>query len=111
MGSGCYRVRSIDPFIGNQVIVWLEDEQSGDPGPGDGTEWCVRVTMDEARGLLTELFNAYAVTMQNIAVELAAGGCRACGNTRRVGGDPCPTCMPRAQDRLRKAAHLRPREG
>lgn len=107
-----FRIRSIDPFVGNQIILWLEDEQSHATGPdGNSSEWCVRLTIDEARTKIAELFDAYAQVMQNVAIEVAAGGCRTCGNDRQMrDGSPCPVCIPRAESRIRTAAHLRPKQ-
>lgn len=110
-----YVVREIEAFTGNQIIIWLQDEATGNHLTESGSSWCVRVTVDEAPGILASLVAAYATSMQNIAIDLAAGGCRNCGNERRVGvnhlsklmggaggGQPCPVCMPRAEKRLRK---------
>jgi hypothetical protein len=106
-----FRIREVQPFVGKQIILWLEDEQSHLRGPdGDeGAQWCVRLTMDEARSLLPSMMDAYAVCMQELAMELAMGGCRTCRNGRVVDGRPCPVCVPRGERRLRSVAHLRPR--
>lgn len=117
-----YVVREVEAFSGNQIILWLSDESTGVTGPGNGSNWCVRVTVDEAPGILADFLAAYATSMQNIAIDLAAGGCRNCGNERRVGvnhlsklmggaggGQPCPVCMPRAEKRLRR--YMRRRRG
>lgn len=112
-----YRIHSVEAFLGKQVILWLEDETTGQR-TWDGTEHCVRVTVDKAPALIQELVRAYAETMQNALIEVAAGGCRTCNNTRRVNGvmfqrgsgDPCPKCMPRAEERIRRAVMLPPKE-
>lgn len=121
-----FRIRDVQSMRGRQVILWLEDEQSGADGPGDNTQWCVRLTVDDAPGVITALVDAYAQTMQRLAVELGAGGCRTCGNERRVTADgsggfrpfaslldhphsaiPCPVCIPRAEKRVRSFVMLR----
>lgn len=115
-----YRVHSVEAFTGNQVIVWLEDEQTGARGPGNGSQWCVRVTIDEAPAILSALLSAYVTSIQNVVIELAAGGCRTCRGERRInvnhlsrlmggdgGGEPCPVCMPRAEKRLRQYLRMR----
>lgn len=106
-----YRIREVEAFGGKQIILWLEDETTGAIGPNELTNWCVRLTVDEARLIIPAIFDAYAQTMQDIATELAAGGCRTCRNTRRdlTNSGPCPVCMPRAERRLRDKVILRRR--
>lgn len=103
-----FRIRHVQPWVGNQIILWLEDEHSHETGPdGDeGSQWCVRMTVDEARGIIPSIIDAYAVAMQNIAMELACGGCRTCKNERTIDGSPCPVCIPRGEKKLRSVVHL-----
>lgn len=103
-----FRIAAVEPFGRHQIILWLEDETTKARGPDgpDGPQWCVRVTMDEAPNLIERLVGAYAETMQHLAVDLAAGGCRTCRNERVVRGAPCPTCTPRAENRIRRTTFL-----
>lgn len=107
-----YRIHRVQPWVGNQIILWLEDEHTKETGPDgpDGSQWCVRVTVDEARKLIPDIMNAYAVVMQNIAMELACGGCRTCKNERTINGSPCPVCIPRGEKKLRSVVHLKPKD-
>lgn len=51
--------------------------------------------------------------MDAAMVDVAAGGCRTCNNTRRVNralidldgvtGEPCPVCIPRAEERIKRS--------
>ncbi len=117
-----FRIARVEAFTGNQVILWLADEHSGQTSTVEGSEWCVRLRADSIHPLIADLLEAYGRTMAKVMLEVAAGGCRTCGNTRLVdvnhladlmagggGGKPCPVCVPRAEERIRKAAHL-PRE-
>lgn len=127
--SGTFVVRRVESFVGKQIIIWLSEEQGGATGPqGDGgPQWCVRVTADDAPRVMRELADAYVSVMQALALDLAAGGCRTCSNTRKVSTDasgkqrayvglmdgeawqPCPVCVPRAEKRLRSIAHFSPK--
>lgn len=114
-----YRIHGIEAFSGRQIILWLEDETTHQQ-EWDGVQRCVRLTIDEAPAVIEQLISAYSQTMQNALIEVAAGGCRTCGNTRRVNqalldfnrtsGEPCPVCIPRAEERIRKAVMLKPKE-
>jgi hypothetical protein len=116
-----FRIRNIEAFHGKQVILWLEDETTHSSTKSDGQgEWCVRLTVDEAPQVIAALNAAYSQTMQHALIDVAAGGCRTCNNTRRVNramfdlkgtsGDPCPVCIPRAEERIRKAVMLKPKD-
>lgn len=109
-----WKIRGVEPWSKGQTVIWLEDPNTGADGPGDGTQWCATVRLPELPGLIQQLFEAYTKQMQDLAVDLAAGGCRTCKNTRRVNGNPlaalmgqddgskpCPDCLPRAEKRLR----------
>lgn len=114
-----FRIRNIEAFHpGKQIIIWLEDEITGSTSKGNGQgEWCVRLTVDEAPRAIEALTTAYVNTIQSVLVDVAAGGCRTCDNTRRVNrnlidldgvsGDPCPVCIPRAEERIRKSTRIR----
>ena len=115
-----YHVYNIEAFHGKQVILWLEDEITHQRqfGPS-GTTPCVRLTVDEAPAFIEQLIAAYSQTMQHALIDVAAGGCRTCNNTRRVNralldldgtsGEPCPVCIPRAEERIRKSVMLQPK--
>lgn len=81
---------------------------------------CVRVCVDEVRSLVIDLLVAEGDVLNRLVLDLAAGGCRNCRNDRRIDRDPfadlaggpptgrpCPTCVPRAEERLRRVARLR----
>jgi hypothetical protein len=115
-----FRIRSIEAFHpGKQIIIWLEDETSGSSRMPNGGEWCVRLTIDEAPQAIAALNAAYTNTVQSVMIDVAAGGCRICENTRRVNrtlidldgtsGDPCSVCIPRAEQRIRKSTQIRRR--
>lgn len=94
-------------FPGNQIIIWLADESSGKTSESDGTgSFCVRIVLPEAPLIIQALIEAHANTLQAVAEELAMGGCRTCANKRQVNGGPCPVCVPRGKERLRKLARM-----
>jgi hypothetical protein len=113
-----FNVAGVESLHGKQIIVHLADEvtKSREKPDGNGT-WVVRITADEAPRIIQALQQAYAETMQRALIEVAAGGCRTCNNTRRVNravmdlegvtGEPCPVCIPRAEERIRKTLFLR----
>ncbi len=115
-----FQVERVEAFLGNQVILWLADETTGSTRmPNDAGEWCVRLRADQISPFIRDLLDAQAKTLSNILLDVAAGGCRTCGNERRIGinhfamltggdagGEPCPVCVPRAEERIRKAARL-----
>lgn len=117
-----YEIKSIKPFGAHQIIIWLADEQSHATGPNgaSGPQWCVRITVDKAATHLRAFLDAYAQVMSELTIDVAAGGCRTCKNKRKVNqalfdfdnvtGEPCPVCLPRAEERIRKAAMITPKE-
>lgn len=97
----------IESFMdGGQIIIWLKDEQTGATEDDQGLSYCVRITLMEAPGWIGQFLAAYAKSMQSVATNLAAGGCRECRNERKIYRDgkwkECPKCIPRAEERLRK---------
>lgn len=117
-----YRVESVEPAVFGKgtVIVNLVTEQGGHTVGPDGCTYVLRLTIDEQPVLLGALLDAYRNAVQTALVDLAAGGCRTCDNRRRVGtnplagllggdegGTPCPTCIPRAERRLRDRLSFR----
>jgi hypothetical protein len=106
-----FRIDRVEAWghTGNQIIVYLVDERTGSAERPDGTSYCVRITLPEAPGIITELMTAYAAVMQNVATELACGGCRTCKNTRfGTDGERCKVCWPRGERRIREKAFLAP---
>jgi hypothetical protein len=114
-----YRIDRVQPWGGAQVILWLADARTGATEDEDGLTFCIQLKADAIAPLIHDLANAHNEVLSRIMLELAAGGCRTCGNRRKVnvnhlaalmggdeGGEPCPTCVPRAEERIRKAAHL-----
>lgn len=93
-------VNRIENFIGNQVIIWLEEEHTGKTEDERGLSYCVRVPVGDAPRVMQEMIAAYVKAMENTMVHVAAGGCRTCHNKRFVNGEPCPVCIPRAEKRV-----------
>lgn len=118
--SYCFKVIGVEAFKGNQVVIWLASEADGSTDNPHGGKYAVRVRADAIGPFVRDLLDAQSATLANIMLDVAAGGCRTCSNTRKInvdhltslaadgGGEPCPVCVPRATDRLRKAAHLPP---
>lgn len=121
-GGATFRVHSVEPAVFGKgtVIVQLMTERGSFTEGDDGLGYVVRLTVDEQPVLLAALLDAYRNAVQTALVDLAAGGCRTCGNRRRVGtnplagllggdegGTPCPTCIPRAERRLRDRLSFR----
>ena len=113
-----FKIRRVEAFHpGKQVILWLEDEVTHSTTMPEGGEWCVRITVPEAPAVIEQLVAAYTHSFQKAMIEVAAGGCRTCNNTRRVNralidldgmtGEPCPVCIPRADERIRKSMSVR----
>lgn len=114
-----FRIHSIENMSGKQVILWLKDEHGRTESPDD-LSYCVRLPVDEAPQVIADLVEAYASVMQEAMIDIAAGGCRTCGNRRRIavdggrwsalfhGGEfkPCPVCVPRAEKRIRASLFL-----
>ncbi len=104
------RIREITAHPGNQIIIWIGDRND----PSQEHNYAVAVPINDAPKFLAQFQEAYARAMQNVALELAAGGCRTCGNRRYVipegepvfnpRRDPCPKCIPRAEERIKKTA-------
>ena len=118
--SECFVIDKIEATSRHQIIVTLKGERTGADGPGDGTQYVVRITVDEAATIVRDLFDAYARALSELAIDVAAGGCRTCGNERRVNralfdftgtsGDPCPVCVPRAVKRIKDKTFTRNRD-
>lgn len=87
-------------FGHNQIIIFLELD--GFTEDEKGSSYCVRLTLPEAPEVIGDLIRCYSQAMEDVALQLAAGGCRTCDNTRMVKGEQCPVCVPRAHKRLRE---------
>jgi hypothetical protein len=119
---GTHRIHKVEPLGSHQVVIWLEDND-GRTEDAKGLSMCVQLSADAIAPLIHELTDAHMDVLGRVMLELAAGGCRTCNNTRMVGvnhlaalfhgdggGEPCPVCVPRAEERIRRAAHLPPRK-
>lgn len=109
-----FQIRRVEAFHpGKQIILWLEEETTHNIHMPNGGEWCVRITVPDAPIIIEQLVAAYANSIQAAMVDVAAGGCRTCSNTRRVNralidldgitGEPCPVCIPRAEERIKRS--------
>lgn len=110
-----YEVDHVEPWGGAQLTIWLKD-RDGRTEDAEGLGLVVTLAAADVPGFIQDVVGAYAVTMQNLAIHLAAGGCRTCGGERmvRAPGDglfdrsvPCPVCLPRADERLRRRVFRR----
>ena len=109
-----FGVDRVTSWGGHQVTVWLSDAATGATQTAHGEQYVVQLDLVSAPDLIVALVRAYQEAAQGALVDVAAGGCRTCGGSRKVGPDgrpylglfggewkPCPACVPRAERRIR----------